>query len=337
MDETKNKTEPKVDWDDAVKKWDDLIKEYGGNTLSATAEGIDVFLDSLEERAKEEYTNIKKLFVDPTGEVRRKYNFKEKVTSGVLSPLARTKRVQEHLKKVEQTVVERCVEKYLDEVKGKIDNLRVKYQNTERTYEKSLELITSLRIEYINRLWFADLFEAQKQKAIEVIKTEKQTIDTCLKDNNFSEAQNAQKRYLVTEKKVRQLEQGRDNNALTAVNNYNQLVSIYETYQKAKIFCAFLQKTTGMLEQTYTDLSNRWEEFKKAGNMRDVVDSLRLTEVLKNAEETFKKNFSHDFPLIKKAEETVMEKIEAPTSIEYKNDIYRTATGLKQNVMGLFP
>ncbi len=337
MDETKNKTEPKVEWENTVKNWDDLIKERGGNTLSATAEGIEVFLDSLEERAKDEYANIKKLFVDPTGEVRKKYNFGEKLTSGVLSPFSGTKKVQEHLKQVEQNVVERCVETYLNDVKGKIDNLRLKYQNTERTYEKSLELITSLRIEYINKLWFADMFEAEKQKATELIKTEKQTIDAYLKENNFAEAQNAQKRYLVTEKKARQLEQGRDNNALTAVNNYNQLVSIYETYQKAKVFCAFLQKTTGMLEQTYTDLSNRWEEFKKAGNMRDVVDSLRLTEVLKNAEETFKKNFSYDFPLIKKAEETVMEKIEAPTSTEYKNDIYRTATGLKQNVMGLFP
>ncbi|PIN81484.1 hypothetical protein COV11_02005 [Candidatus Woesearchaeota archaeon CG10_big_fil_rev_8_21_14_0_10_30_7] len=327
----------KLNWNEAVKKWDVLIAEHGGNTLSVNNSGIDDFFDSLEERATEEYLNIKKLFVDPAGDVSKKYNLREKTLTTLLQPLVGVENVKEHVKRIEHKVVERCVNRYLISVKQKIEHLKQKYTNTEKTYEKSLELITSLRIEYINRLWFADLFEQERAEAISVLGLEKETINERLSKNDFEEAQAAQKRYLMTEKKARQLEQGRDNNALTAVNNYNQLVSIYETYQKARVFCNFLQKTTGTLEQTHNELVNRWEEYQKAGTMRDVVDSLRLTEVLKNAEETFKNNFSTDFPLIKKAEETIMEKIETPNTREYQNDIYQTATNLKKNVMGLFP
>lgn len=325
-----------VDWVEAVKKWDELINEYGGGTLKNNRNISNNFLDCLEQRAKEEYENIVKAFANPTGDISKKYNRFEKALTKLLNRYKdKSERANKLLKSIEFRVVERCANEYFSKTKEKIEDLKEKQQNTELIYENSLESITSLKIDYINKLWFAELFEEERLKAIEVLEDCKKSISECLNNNEFKKAYELRKKYLITEKKIRQLEQGRDNNALTAVINYNQLVSVHETYNKARVFCSFLQKSAGILEQTYETLIIRWNEYKKAGSMKDVVESVRFGEVLKSSEKTFDENFRKDLPLIKKAEEKVIEKVETPINAKYESNIYSKAVKLKEKVINL--
>ncbi|MBI5066255.1 hypothetical protein HZA97_08525 [Candidatus Woesearchaeota archaeon] len=322
---------------ETVKSWEELKKQYGGNILIATHSDPTSLIDSLEEKAKEEYENIKKLFVDPTGDAFKQYSVKEKITHVVFKPLSRSQNVKTKLDDLEFKVVERCVKRYLKEVKQKIDALRTKYQNTEAIYERSLGLITGLKIEYVNRLCFAHLFEEERVKAVELLDKEKKKLDEFLENNQFEDAHETQKNFLTIEKNARQLEQGRDNNSLEALNDYNQLVLIHETYKRTKVFCTLLQKTTNILQQTYSNIVNRWDEYKKAGNMKDIVESSRLTEVLRNAEETFKKHFEEALPLLKQSDQRVLEKIGTLNNLDYENKLYETAQSFKKNVIDLTP
>ncbi len=322
---------------ETVKSWEELKKQYGGNIFFTKNSDPSYLIDSLEEKAKEEYENIIKLLVDKTGDVFKQYSLKEKVIHILLKPASKNEKIKTKLENLEFSVVERCVKKYLKEVKQKIEAQRIKYQNKEDIYERSLELITELKINYMNKLWFASVFEEERAKAVKLSEEGKNKLDDYLEKNEFEEAYKVQKEFLIVEKNARQLEQGRDNNSLEALNNYNQLVLIHETHQRTKVFCGLLQKTTNILEQTHNNIVNRWDEYKKAGNMKDILESVRLTEVLKNAEETFRKHFEEALQLLKQSDQRVLEKIGTFNNADYENKLYETAQSLKKNVIDLTP
>jgi hypothetical protein len=309
----------------------DLLEEIGnGNRFAAQAE----LMDSLEEKAREEYQNFVNLFVDPDGDVSKRYTLVEKGVVKAFSILPfSTSRLKESTNK---KVVERCVKEYLSGLRTEVESLAQKAESSEETYENAIEMVIYLRGECINQLSKAEICESGRDEGNTLLSQTHQELDNLLRKGDMKQAHTSQKTYLDTERLVRKLERQRDKHSNNALSVYHQLNLMYTVYEQSKVYSQFLLKNSTMLEQTYDYLQLRWNEYVNSGNLGDVVSFLRWTEELKRAREVFDINFAESLPLIKQ-----IDKKTSQTAIARTNDtdmgVYDQALSLKEQVLELCP
>ena len=308
--------------------------DRGGSKSSSTHAEL---IDSLEERAKEEYHAFVKIFVNPDGDISSQYTPGENVLSRVtfILPSGTRARVVQNL---ERKVVERCVHNYLEIMKTEVERLKEKSANAGKTYSHAIGAVTELRIDYIDLISAAEECEQKRTEGTSVLSDVQKGIDKLLEEGRVVEAREAQKAYIRAEQTARDLQNQRDKNATMALNTYHQLTLMFSVYEQAKVFNDFLQRNATILEQTYTHLKIRWDEYNSSGNTQDVLNFLRWNQELRTAREMFELNFAQTLPLIKQVDENVTANAsKQPEQNDTETEIFSKAKSLRDKVMRLGP
>lgn len=313
-----------------------LLQEMRSRNGSAVSPPLEL-MDSLEQKAREEYEGFIHLFVDPSGDISNRYTWKEKSIGRVLGviPGGFRKRFEGNLEKV---VVERCVQEYLQRMNGEVSKLKQKAASAESRYEDAIESVTFLRIEYINQLGEAESCHEERQKGAALLLEARVNVDALLGESKVAEAREVQRTYIETEKQVRLLGRERDLRSNQALTIYHQLTLMQSVYEQAKVYAQFLGKVATILAQTYEHLHIRWEEYKNSGNVGDVLGFLRWNEELKHARDVFEKNFVESLPLIRKVDRRVNDQVTGGARrYDTNTGVYERARSLKESVFALGP
>lgn len=302
-----------------------------GNSLGTQAE----LMDSLEEKARAEYEGFIQLFVDPKGDVSRRQNMLERgaVRAACILPKRLRERVDDS---IERRVVERCVEDYLGRMEKEVDVMGEKAASASKTYDRSLELVTMLRIDYIDKLALADQCEEERQKGEVILGQTREELDRLLAKRKTAEARETQKVYIRTEKTARVMERERDKHSSNSLGVFNQLSLMFTVYERAKVYSQFLGRNAAILDQTYDNLRMRWEEYQHSGNVGDVLEFLKWNEEIRNAKEVFDRNFTESLPLIREVDGKVVKDVsKGPVQNNTSSEVYSQAKSLRDKVMEL--
>ena len=313
-----------------------LLQDMRGRNGGAVAPPIEL-MDSLEQKAREEYDGFIHLFVDSGGDISKRYTWKERTVDRVLSiiPGGFKKRFEHNL---EQVVVERCVQDYLQRMNEEVTKLKQKAGSAETRYEDAIEAVTFLRIEYINQLGEAETCHTEREKGATLLVAAQHSIDALLGESKVAEAREVQRTYIETEKHVRLFGRERDRRANHALTIYHQLTLMQSVYEQAKVYSQFLGKVATILAQTYEHLNIRWQEYKNSGNVGDVLGFIRWNEELKHARDVFEKNFVESLPLIRRVDRRVNDQVGSKGRGNNTDmGVFDRARSLRDKVMELGP
>ncbi len=312
------------------------LQEIGAWNGNAVTTGVEL-MDSLEEKARAEHESFVQLFVDPSGDISQRFNWRERAVTGVLSVVPGSFKSR-HKEQLERTVVERCVQGYLSRLDGEVSRFKTKAESAEKTYERAISDVTFLRTEYVTQLGEAERCHEEVVEGNGIILGARQQIDTLLERKSVVDARDAQRTYIETEKHVRLLERERDRCANRSLALFHHLVLMHSVYEQSKVYSQFLGKNAAILSQTYDHLKLRWEEYNRSGNSGDVLSFLRWNEELKQARDIFDQHFAESLPLIRKVDQRVhTQSRPRGVSPDVDRGVYERAQSLRESVMALGP
>jgi chaperonin cofactor prefoldin len=111
-----------------------------------------------------------------------------------------------------------------------------------------------------------------------------------------------QKQLIELDKSIRGIEKKKTDCASKTVSISNRILYVKACFARARAYKDILSENATVLEQLREHITSRMEQYRKSGNLFDIVEYVQLGEELKETKETFDKNFEQSYPLLQEVE-----------------------------------
>lgn len=275
------------------------LNDKGGfNSFSGS---IETLKESLEALAKKEHDDIIRLFVDKDGKIENKYSNEDKLQDFLWGFVSKDKRRQ-FREQTNAKIVNFYTDAKLNQVKEKCRDTNIKLKYAESSYENYLNQMTQLRVDCVEYSDYAEKFLQKLQQGNKILEETKRELDDALQKREMEKAKALQKQLIETDKSLRLLEKKKTDCASKTISTSNKLLYIKACYARARAYKDVLNESATTLEQMREHISSRLDQYKKSGNLMDIVEYVKLNEELKETKETFDKNFEQSYPLLQEVE-----------------------------------
>ena len=283
------------------KEVQDLMGSFGGKIGYESSGSIETLRENLEALAKKEYEDIVRLFVDKEGKIQNKYANEDKLQDFLWSFVSKDKRKQ-FQEQTNSRIVKDSIDARLNYVKEKCRDTNIKLRHAESSYENYLNQLTTMRVECVEYSDYAEKFDEKLQEGSKFLGETKKQLDESLQKRDLSKAKELQKQLIEIDKNVRILEKKKTDCASKTIAVGNRLLYVKACFARARAYKDILGENVVVLEQLREHISSRVEQYRKSGNLFDIVEYVKLGEELKETKETFDRNFEQSYPLLQEVE-----------------------------------
>lgn len=292
------------EFNDEVNKLSSKFNERRG--VEVLNGDIESLRENLEALAKKEYEDIVRLFVDKNGKIKNKYSTEDKIQDVLWSLVSKEKRGQ-FQQKTDERIVDESINSRLNYVKEKCRDTNTKLRHAESSYEFHLEQLTQMRVECVEWSDYAEKFDKLLQEGKKHFEEIKKGLNDALQQKEIEKAKELQKEMIYLDKSLRTLERKKTDSASKSVSLSNRLFYVKTCYARARAYKDILEQNKTVLEQLTEHISTRIEQYRKSGNLTDIVEYVKIGNEMKDTKETFDDNFRQSYPLLQQAEKAYNE------------------------------
>ncbi len=301
---------------------------------------IETLKENLEALAKKEYDDIIRLFVDKDGRVENKYSNEEKIQDALWGFWSKDKRKQ-FREQTNSRIVNTGIDAKLNYVKEKCRDTNTKLKYAESSYENYLNQMTQMRVDCVEYSDYAEKTHQKLQQGSKFLEETKRQLEEALQKRDLVQAKSLQKQLIEFDRSIRLLEKKKTDYASKTIATSNRLLYIKACYAKARAYKDVLSENVTVLEQMREHITSRIDQYKKSGNLFDIVEYVKLGEELKETKETFDKNFEQSYPLLQEVEKAYRDLAKQNTYTDSVNsernsrdeDLFRKALQARDEVM----